>query len=342
MSQDLGAKARQAGVSYEWHNPMGRRSKVQVLPLFTALLLALTLSSPGAVQAHSPCGCEGENRTLMLTDPPLKGQDVAELQYVLSRMGFYFGPPTGVYDRITQRAVINLQRAHGLLPSGEVDTATYQALSNRVQPVAREAGEGPPPGSKIQILVDTDQLYLYLLVDGRVFRQYPVAIGKYTSPSPVGEWKIVDKSYESGGPFGTRWMGLNVPWGNYGIHGTNRPWSVGWPASAGCFRMLNEHVEEIFPWISVGTPVIVKGPLVPPTGPLKPGTISPEVVTLQARLREKGFYLFGPTDGDYGPMTVLAVKAFQIMEGIKPTGIADRQTLQALGFEVAPEAVASP
>ncbi|MGI9952085.1 peptidoglycan-binding protein [Moorellaceae bacterium AZ2] len=323
---------------------MERRNRVQLLYFLVYWLSIVALFPPAAARAHTSCGCEGESRTLMLTDPPLRGQDVAELQYVLARLGYYFGPASGVYDRITRRAVINFQRARGLIPSGEVDHATYQALSTKAQPVAQKSGEGPPPGSRIKILVDTDQLYLYLLVDDQVFRQYPVAIGKYTSPSPVGEWKIVDKAYESGGPFGTRWMGLNVPWGNYGIHGTNRPWSVGWPASAGCFRMLNEDIEELFPWIPIGTPVIVKGPHVPPQRPLRPGTISPEVVTLQTRLREKGFYLFGPADGDYGQMTTLAVKVFQIMERIKPTGVADYQTLRALGFEVAstPEAATSP
>ena len=45
-----------------------------------------------------------------------------------------------------------------------------------------------------------------------------------------------------GGGFGTRWLGLNVPWGIYGIHGTNQPWSIGTQASAGCIRMFNRHV----------------------------------------------------------------------------------------------------
>lgn len=302
---------------------------------FIALsLLLLILLLPVAVLAHNRCNCVGDNRPLLLTDPPLKGQDVTELQLLLARLGYYFGPPTGIYDLITFRAVINFQRSQGLVPSGEVTPITWQALGAKPKPVTQTKPQGPPPGSRIKILVDTDKLILQVLVDGKVFRQYPIAIGKYTTPSPVGEWKIIDKAYESGGPLGTRWMGLNVPWGNYGIHGTNRPWTIGWAASAGCFRMLNEDIEEMFPWIPLGTPVIVKGPRATPQGPLQPGTTSPEVVTLQARLREEGFYLFGPTDGYYGQMTTLAVKQFQLMHGLRPTGIADRETLKALGFEV--------
>ncbi|MGB9663141.1 MAG: L,D-transpeptidase family protein [Moorellaceae bacterium] len=298
---------------------------------FVPILLVMLFPQPAAL-GHGRCGCDGENRPLFLTDPPLAGQDVTELQLLLAQMGYYFGPPTGLYDRNTCRAVTNFQRSHGLAPSGEVDLTTWQALGAPLKPAAQKTPLKLPPGGSIKILVDTDQLRLQLLVDGRVLRQYPIAIGKYTTPSPVGEWKIIDKAYESGGPFGTRWMGLNVPWGNYGIHGTNRPWTIGWAASAGCFRMFNEDIEELFPLVPLGTPVIVKGPRVAPREPLQPGTTAPEVVTLQARLREQGFYLFGPTDGYYGQMTSLAVKQFQLMCGLKPTGIADRETLKALGF----------
>ncbi|PRR73905.1 L,D-transpeptidase family protein [Neomoorella humiferrea] len=308
--------------------------KVRCLAFFSAVTFVFLIWMLPEALAHPLCGCFfQEERLLKLTQPPLEGPDVQLLQLRLARLGYYFGPLTGVYDTITQRAVVNFQKEHGLTTVGVVDSATWLALdekslSSRVS-VARPA---PPKGKKLKVVVDTDRLLLSIMVDDQVFSQYPVAIGKYTSPSPVGEWKIIDKAYESGGVFGTRWMGLNVPWGNYGIHGTNRPWSIGWAASAGCFRMYNEDIEEIFPWLPVGTPVIVKGPYIQPTAPLKPGASAPEVVTLQARLREKGFYLFGPTDGDYGLMTELAVKEFQLFHGLKVTGTADIATLQALGF----------
>ncbi|WP_196768278.1 L,D-transpeptidase family protein [Neomoorella thermoacetica] len=284
--------------------------------------------------AHGPCPCnDTDSRVLELTEPPLTGLDVSDLQLRLAQMGYYFGPLNGIYNETTQRAVINFQREHHLTPLGRVGPATWKELARGIA-VTHQAPAGPPPGKNLKIVIDTERLVLTILVDGRVFQKYPVAIGKYTSPSPVGEWKIVDKAYESGGAFGTRWMGLNVPWGNYGIHGTNRPWSIGWAASAGCFRMFNEDIETIYPWIPVGTPVVVKGPYTMPTGPLKPGQGSPEVITLQARLREKGFYLFGPTDGDYGLMTELAVKEFQLHHGLTATGVADARTLRALGFDV--------
>ncbi|MBC7324053.1 MAG: peptidoglycan-binding protein [Moorella sp. (in: Bacteria)] len=272
---------------------------------------------------------------LGLQHPPLRGPDVIDLQLRLAQLGYYIGPLHGVYESSTRRAVINFQKGRGLKPSGQIDVTTWQALAAGTSIAGTATATPPPPNQNLKVIIDTDRLTLTILVEGRAYRQYPIAIGKYTSPSPVGEWKIIDKAYEAGGAFGTRWMGLNVPWGNYGIHGTNRPWSIGWAASAGCFRMYNEDIEEIYPWLPVGTPVVVKGPHVPPRGPLKPGYGSPQVVTLQARLREKGFYPFGPTDGDYGLMTEVAVKGFQLYNGLPATGIADTATLKALGFEVA-------
>jgi lipoprotein-anchoring transpeptidase ErfK/SrfK len=44
----------------------------------------------------------------------------------------------------------------------------------------------------------------------------------------------------------------------YRIHGTNEPWSIGKAASSGCFRMLNQHVFELYAEVPVGTPVVVR------------------------------------------------------------------------------------
>ncbi|WP_258360682.1 L,D-transpeptidase family protein [Moorella sulfitireducens] len=310
-------------------------SRLPWFPVFKVIFIFLILSlvSPAA-RAHAPCSCCDDEQLLTLTDPPMQGPDVSNLQLRLAQLGYYIGPLSGIYDSFTNRAVVNFQKEHGLYPLGQVGPATWLALAQGITIASNSSGPAPPPGKNLKVVVDTERLVLSVMVDGRVYRQYPVAIGKYTSPSPVGEWKIIEKAYEAGGAFGTRWMGLNVPWGNYGIHGTNRPWSIGWAASAGCFRMYNEDVEEIYPWLPVGTPVIVKGPYTRPNGPLRPGSGSPEVVTLQARLREKGFYIFGPTDGDYGLMTELAVREFQLHEGLKATGVADIATLKALGFEI--------
>ena len=52
-------------------------------------------------------------------------------------------------------------------------------------------------------------------------------------------------------------MGLNVPWGQFGIHGNKDASSVGWASSHGCIRMKNEEVEELYKIIPIGTRVTI-------------------------------------------------------------------------------------
>ena len=50
---------------------------------------------------------------------------------------------------------------------------------------------------------------------------------------------------------------LTLSGGEYAIHGTNRPGTVGSFVSYGCIRMYNEDVMDLFQRVSVGTPVVV-------------------------------------------------------------------------------------
>ena len=50
---------------------------------------------------------------------------------------------------------------------------------------------------------------------------------------------------------------LTLSGGEYAIHGTNRPGSIGTYASYGCIRMHNHDIADLFERVSVGTPVVV-------------------------------------------------------------------------------------
>jgi lipoprotein-anchoring transpeptidase ErfK/SrfK len=67
--------------------------------------------------------------------------------------------------------------------------------------------------------------------------------------------KIVNRAIKPGGPFGARWLGLNAPNGDYGIHGTNNPSSIGKNISNGCIRMYNNAVIELSNLVTTGTQV---------------------------------------------------------------------------------------
>jgi len=107
--------------------------------------------------------------------------------------------------------------------------------------------------SKIIINLGLRRLYYY--ENGQLARDYPIAIGKPSTPTPTGDWKIIAKIKHPGGILGTRWLGLDIPNGPYGIHGTPHPWTIGKAISHGCIRMYNHDVEELFKNVRVGTSV---------------------------------------------------------------------------------------
>lgn len=74
-----------------------------------------------------------------------------------------------------------------------------------------------PDKEEYLIFIDAEDKTLYLLHNGNLMKSFPVATGKSGYPSPLGCWKIVDKG-DWGEGFGGYWMGLNVPWGQYGTH----------------------------------------------------------------------------------------------------------------------------
>ena len=117
-----------------------------------------------------------------------------------------------------------------------------------------------------RVIVSLPDRKLALLRNGQVVKTYPVAVGKPSTPSPVGEFKIVNRVtnptyYHRGqvitpgndNPVGSRWIGLSAK--GYGIHGTNQPASIGKAASTGCIRMSKHDLEELFAELQVGDAV---------------------------------------------------------------------------------------
>ncbi|WP_442891501.1 L,D-transpeptidase family protein [Dendrosporobacter sp. 1207_IL3150] len=185
-----------------------------------------------------------------------------------------------------------------------------------------------PQGAQ-SIVINVSKRTLELYNDEQVYKKYRVAVGKSETPTPIGEWNVVWKDYNWGTGFGTRWMGLNVPWGIYGIHGTNKPWSIGQFASHGCIRMRNKDVEELFEWVPIGTPVRIEGRKIKVQRNLKYQSTGADVVLVQMKLKELG-YLNTRADGIYGKVTVEAVKAFQTANGLEATGSVDKELIGKL------------
>ena len=128
------------------------------------------------------------------------------------------------------------------------------------------------------IVVKTNERRLYLIVEqGRAVR-YPVGVGragkqwagttridgKYTNPAwaPPAEVKRDKPSMPNVIPGGSpaNPMGvaaMTLAGGEYAIHGTNAPGSIGGFVSYGCIRMLNADITDLYQRVSVGTTVVV-------------------------------------------------------------------------------------
>lgn len=111
----------------------------------------------------------------------------------------------------------------------------------------------PVSPSPFEIIINVGAKRLTVYRNGSIYREYIVATGKPSTPTPTGNFEIVNKEIDPGGPYGTRWLGLSAK--GYGIHGTNNPPSIGTAASNGCIRMYNEDIEALFDITTVGTPV---------------------------------------------------------------------------------------
>ncbi len=124
------------------------------------------------------------------------------------------------------------------------------------------------PGGRFSIVVDKSQNQLLLTENEQFVKAYTVATGKDNS-TPVGTFTVVNRLldpvwYTQGAVVppdspenipGTRWLGISEQ--GYGIHGSIDPTTIGKQVTAGCIRMTNSDVEELFDIVPVGTEVTI-------------------------------------------------------------------------------------
>ncbi len=148
-------------------------------------------------------------------------------------------------------------------------TSTSAALQTTLPVAAATKSPELAQATIRRVLVSLPDRKLALFENGKVVRVYRVAVGKPSTPSPVGAFKVVNRVtnptyYHKGqviaagknNPVGSRWMGLSAQ--SYGIHGTNQPNSIGRAASTGCIRMSKQDLEELFELVNVGDAVEIR------------------------------------------------------------------------------------
>lgn len=148
------------------------------------------------------------------------------------------------------------------------EVSAADAASGEVQAQKEKSAVSAKPEDPYKIMINIAARSLSVYKNNEKIRLYPVALGKISTPTPVGYFSVLMKEENptwvdpgdvrnripsgASNPLGYRWMQI---WGNYGIHGTNHPESIGSFVSNGCIRMREDDVEEVYDYVRVGTPV---------------------------------------------------------------------------------------
>ncbi len=113
-----------------------------------------------------------------------------------------------------------------------------------------------PSAIPFKIIVSVSKRKLTLFKNGRFVKVYPIGVGKMLTRTPLGQYIIVNRQWNPGGPFGVMWLSLSKA--GYGIHGTDHPESIGKAVSHGCIRMYNRDVLQLSQMVSNGTRVVIE------------------------------------------------------------------------------------
>ncbi|MFD0674276.1 L,D-transpeptidase [Cohnella sp. GCM10027633] len=127
-----------------------------------------------------------------------------------------------------------------------------------------DAGRGMPAGAfaplaeqPLEIIVDKTSHRLAVVSGDIIIRNYEVGLGGDRTPERtfVISEKVRNPNGTDQGKFGSRGMTLSDT--DYGIHGTDKPGSLGKDESLGCVRMEKADVEELFDLVPLGTKVTI-------------------------------------------------------------------------------------
>lgn len=157
-------------------------------------------------------------------------------------------------------------------PGQEPDPSVDLPAEYRRQPVFFRTEH--PPGT---IIISTRERFLYLIQKNNVALRYGIGVGRegfewsgllkitrkqewpdWTPPAEMIQRQPYLPRFMAGGPgnpMGARalYLGNTV----YRIHGTNAPETIGHAVSSGCFRLVNDEIEDLFERVPVGTKVVV-------------------------------------------------------------------------------------
>ncbi|MCF6461992.1 L,D-transpeptidase [Clostridium sp. Cult1] len=181
---------------------------------------------------------------------------------------------SGYNDNILEQrnTLLRFQAENNLSVDGIIGDITNEALNKEEKKVIDIIPEEIIEKEWFIVINKTKKI-LTVYNNGEIYKKYPVALGKDSTPTPDHKFTIINKlknPYWGGmggkfkpvrggapnNPLGKRWLGLSTEkYRGYGIHGNSAPFSIGRYISAGCIRMINEDVEELFEYMPIKTDV---------------------------------------------------------------------------------------
>lgn len=233
-----------------------------------------------------------------------RGPDVTHLQKQLHAAGYYNGPITGFYGKLTQSAVNQFQQARGLKSDGIAGSQTLSVLQEATLSNA-------PPNSEPQGNINA------------------LAIGDRGLPVSHLQQSLHTAGYDAGaidGIYGAKTRAAVTQFQqdqNLTADGIANDVTLSTLQSSTIADSQRPDRQSNEP---ENTPEI--DPL--STGDLSLGDTGAAVLSLQTNLRTAGYYNNGPVMGYFGTQTQAAVTEFQKVHGLEATGIVDAGTLAAL------------
>ena len=188
--------------------------------------------------------------------------------------------PCSCYNSLTEKLGEMFHIAPDLLKrlNPGVDLDGLQAGQSINAPLVRDS-TARGPGEVAQIVVSGRGSYVQAQdASGKVLYHFPSTLGATYDPSPSGRFTVThvaqdpkwhyqpeliatapDTAHEAMVPAGPNnrvgvvWMALSAP--HYGIHGTNKPETIGYATSSGCVRLTNWDARFLSHRIRPGVPV---------------------------------------------------------------------------------------
>ena len=164
-----------------------------------------------------------------------------------------------------------LTAALAMTPGLPSKTATEQATLQKAKEIS-----GPMLREDTRVVINIPSRMLWVYYGDEIVRHFPVGLGRVGYITPIGHFKVIRKIANPGwenpykaigkmriapgeeNPLGTRWIGFHQNrLGEFGIHGTDTPSSVGRFSSHGCVRMKVPDAEALFDLVDMGTPIDV-------------------------------------------------------------------------------------